>query len=187
MTVANQQCVETQDMLILVDDSDHEIGFCPKDECHQGTGQLHRAFSVFLFNENGQLLLQQRSEKKHLWPGYWSNSCCSHPRQGERIEDAAYRRVREELGAGCELEFLYKFQYQAQFNDTGAENELCSVFTGRLTGEVAVNPDEIADFRYVFSTTLTDELATNGSQFTPWIKLEWDRLREDFADKVFID
>ncbi len=119
-----------RDQLILVDASDRETGFLSKEECHQGAGRLHRAFSVFLFNRRGELLLQQRSAAKPLWPLYWSNTCCSHPRQGETVEAAARRRLAEELALSAELRFLYKFEYRAEYQQIGTEHELCWVFAG---------------------------------------------------------
>jgi isopentenyl-diphosphate delta-isomerase len=165
------------DTLILVDHDDREIGFLSKEECHRGDGVLHRAFSVFLFNDAGETLLQQRSAHKPLWPLHWSNSCCSHPRRGETVEGAARRRVREELGLGCELDFLYKFEYRAAFRDVGAEHELCWVFVGRAEGSPAADPGEIAAWRYVAPDTLTREIEAHPQAFTPWVKLEWAEMR----------
>src|SRR5215468_8195029 len=135
--------------LILVDEADREVGHLDKARCHQGHGVLHRAFSLLIFNGNGELLLQQRAATKRLWPLYWSNSCCSHPRRAESMEAAIHRRLGEELGVSCPLHFLFKFQYQAQFDAAGAERELCSVFIGRCSGRVRVNADEIRDWRWI--------------------------------------
>ena len=98
--------------LILVDAADREIGHASKADAHVGKGILHRAFSLFVFNSAGELLLQQRAPGKPLWPGYWANSCCSHPRGGEDMETATQRRLSEELGFTCPLEFVFKFQYR---------------------------------------------------------------------------
>jgi len=131
------------DSLILVDEADREVGHLDKARCHDGQGVLHRAFSLLIFNEAGELLLQQRAAGKRLWPLYWSNSCCSHPRRAETMETAIHRRLYEELGLRCPLQFLFKFQYQAQFDATGAEQELCSVFVGRTSDPVRVDPDRV--------------------------------------------
>src|SRR5258708_21475163 len=114
--------------LILVDETDREVGHLSKAQCHQGRGVLHRAFSLLIFNDAGELLLQQRAPSKRLWPLYWSNSCCSHPRRAETLEAAIHRRLYEELGLSCRFSFLFKFPYQAQFDATAAEHALSSVF-----------------------------------------------------------
>jgi len=170
--------------LILVNADDIEMGVLSKAECHDGDGLLHRAFSLFLFNEDGELLLQQRASEKRLWPGFWSNSCCSHPRQGETMEIATERRLQDELYARATLEFVFKFSYQAKFGSIGSEHEMCHVFLGKLDGEVTRNESEIAALRYVSADQLDEELRANSEQFTPWFKLEWQRLKEDFAEML---
>jgi isopentenyl-diphosphate delta-isomerase len=166
--------------LILVDEADREVGHLSKAKCHDGQGVLHRAFSLLIFNGAGELLLQQRAASKRLWPLYWSNSCCSHPRSAETMESAIHRRLYEELGLRCPLQFLFKFQYQAQFDDTGAENELCSVFIGCSRDSVKINRDEILAWRWVRPETLTAELAAAGARnFTPWFRLEWTKVWRD--------
>jgi isopentenyl-diphosphate Delta-isomerase len=172
------------DTLILVDERDHGIGFMSKALCHAGQGVLHRAFSLLIFSERGELLIQQRSASKRLWPLYWSNSCCSHPRVEETMEAATQRRLLEELGLTCRLQFLYKFQYQAQFDATGAENELCSVFIGRSAQNPRVNAAEISDWRWVSPEALAAEIAGGGGRFTPWFKLEWARIWRDYRADV---
>ena len=162
--------------LILVDEADREVGYMSKSRCHEGRGVLHRAFSLLIFNEKGELLLQRRSAGKRLWPHYWSNSCCSHPRRAEAMEAAIHRRLREELGLACPLHFLFKFQYQALFDDVGAEHELCSVFIGRSTGRVLIDHEEISDWRWVSPERLTAELGTGAERFTPWFAMEWERI-----------
>jgi len=171
--------------LILVDDADREIGHLDRANCHAGSGVLHRAFSLLIFNGNGELLVQQRSAGKRLWPLYWSNSCCSHPRRAESMEVAIHRRLEEELGVACPLQFLFKFQYQAQFDASGAERELCSVFIGRCNGQVKVNPAEIAAWRWVTTAALQAEMAGPGAaRFTPWFRLEWDRVWREHQPEV---
>jgi isopentenyl-diphosphate delta-isomerase len=166
--------------LILVDEADRELGHLGKAECHQGRGVLHRAFSILIFNGGGELLLQQRATSKPLWPLYWSNSCCSHPRQGETMDAAVRRRLHEELGLSCPLHFLFKFRYQAQFGTAGAEHELCSVFIGRCTERLQINRDEILAWRWIDPVRLQAEMAGPGvSKFTPWFVMEWERVWRD--------
>lgn len=168
--------------LILVDDQDQEVGHQDKLSCHTGNGTLHRAFSLFIFNPQGELLLQQRSANKLLWPLYWSNSCCSHPRLGETMEVATHRRLQQELGFYTSLKYLYKFKYQVPYLDIGAEHELCWVFVGSSSEAVHINQNEIANWRYISGTDLEKEMQQNPNQFTPWFKLEWQRLNQDFRD-----
>ncbi len=170
--------------LILVNEKDEVIGFLDKASCHKGNGVLHRAFSIFIFNNKGELLLQQRSDQKWLWPLFWSNSCCSHPRKGETTEEATHRRLQEELGFDTSLEYLYKFQYQASFEDKGSENELCYVYIGRYNGKIQPNPNEIARWRWISPEALEMEMDRFPHRFTPWFKMEWERIRKDFWSRV---
>ncbi|MBO6657571.1 MAG: isopentenyl-diphosphate Delta-isomerase [Pseudomonadales bacterium] len=171
--------------LILVNENDESIGTMPKRACHEADGRLHRAFSVFLFNEQGDVLLQKRSEQKMLWPMYWSNACCSHPRDGETSEEAAHRRLQQELGIKAELTFLYKFQYHARYEDVGSEHELCWVWIGRAEAEdVDPNIHEIAEWRFFSKEELNQELDFNPEAYTPWMKMEWQRIFEDHRETL---
>jgi isopentenyl-diphosphate delta-isomerase len=172
--------------LILVDEHDNIIGYETKVNAHEGNGLLHRAFSIFLFTDDDKVLLQQRSGDKPLWPLYWSNSCCSHPRRGETYEQAARRRLREELAIDAPLTFLYRFQYQALFGDVGAENELCSVYAGKVQGPlgIEVNPSEIADWRWIDCAEVDRMVADRSARVTPWFVMEWRRLRGDLRETV---
>jgi len=173
------------ELLILVDETDRELGYLDRARCHAGRGLLHRAFSLLIFNAKGQLLLQQRAASKQLWPLVWSNSCCSHPRRSESIEAAARRRLHEELGLNCPLYFLFKFQYQAQFNSAAAENELCSVFIGRANERVTINPAEINAWRWISPEALQAEMAgPDKAKFTPWFRLEWERVWGEYRADV---
>ena len=179
----NSESPESE-LLILVDTHDQETGSLGKVECHDGDGILHRAFSVFLFNDRGELLLQQRSAVKRLWPMYWTNTCCSHPRRGESMQVATERRLQQELNTASTLEFIYKFEYQARFGNLGSENELCWVHLGRVEREATANDAEIAALLYADTNTLQAEIASNPDDFTPWFKMEWQRLNEEFPERL---
>lgn len=172
------------EQLILVDENDVEIGHLDKLSCHDAGGVLHRAFSLFIFDADGRLLMQQRSAAKRLWPLYWSNSCCSHPRRGETMQEATRRRLRDELNIAADLEFVYKFAYQADFGESGAENELCSVFLGRTSDEIVANRSEIAAIRSLTAAELQAELDADPQYFTPWFKLEWQRLNLEHGRRL---
>ena len=163
--------------LIIVDAQDRILGHGTKAELHQGAGTLHRAFSIFLFDDAGHVLLQKRSADKPLWPGFWSNTCCSHPRRGESYGIATSRRLKEELGVEAPLRFTHRFRYQAQFSAEGAEHELCSVYVGRIDGDPVPNPQEVSDWQWVSPSALDEWLDTNPENLTPWFKLEWAALR----------
>ena len=168
--------------LILVNSNDEIIGELDKGQCHDGIGVLHRAFSVFLFDQDNHLLIQKRSDNKRLWPGYWANSCCSHPRVGETMEQATQRRLVEEVGVSCPLTYAYKFEYHAQFGDIGAEHELCYVYLGRvLPTKVDVNPTEVAKVAWVsldeLDQWLSDDAQNHSGRVAPWFRLEWQRFR----------
>jgi isopentenyl-diphosphate delta-isomerase len=170
--------------LILVDADDKETGYLSKADCHDGEGVMHREFSIFLFNDNGELLLQQRSASKRLWPGYWSNTICSHPRAGESMDVATQRRLLDELNIETELEFAYKFAYQASFGDAGSENELCHVFLGRAPSVVHPNEHEISGVRFISAADLDREFAEKPGTLTPWFRLEWQNLTANHRDQI---
>ena len=170
--------------LILVDAQDREVGSLDKTSCHDGDGTLHRAFSLFVFNDRGETLLQKRHADKRLWPGYWSNGCCSHPRLGEDLGEAVVRRAGQELGLAVAPEFLFKFQYQASFGDVGSEFELCSVFVSHGAQAPHVNAAEIAEWRWISRRELDREMAASPAHFTPWLKIEWQRLTTEFLARI---
>lgn len=170
--------------LILVDAEDNETGYLSKADCHDGEGILHRAFSLFLFNERGELLLQQRSASKRLWPGFWSNSICSHPRRGESMRVATRRRLQDELNLDTELEYVYKFVYQADFAAAGAENELCHVYLGRVAAGLKPNEREIAAVRFMRPDVLEKEFDESAALYTPWFRMEWQSLTNEYRDQL---
>jgi isopentenyl-diphosphate Delta-isomerase len=173
-----------EEPLILVDEHDREIGQLDKSACHDGDGVRHRAFSLFIFDRHGALLLQRRASGKRLWPDYWSNSCCSHPRRGEAMADAVRRRLTEELGLEARLEFVYKFEYRARFGDLGTEHELCWVYLGRSDRDPVVNTNEIREWRWVEPAELARELTHQAARFTPWFRMEWEHLVACYPDRL---
>lgn len=167
--------------LILVDLDDAEVGYASKAEAHDGAGILHRAFSVFLKDADGRILLQRRASGKRLWAGYWANTVCSHPRRGESMDVATARRMQEEIGVAVPLDYRFKFDYHATFGDLGSERELCWVYVGTVDPAVVTyNRTEIDEIRWVSPRELDSELRSAPEQFTPWLHIEWERLRGEF-------
>lgn len=156
--------------VILVNEQDEPIGVMEKLEAHQ-KGLLHRAFSVFIFNANGELLLQQRALTKYHSPGLWTNTCCSHPRQGEENLDAAHRRLREEMGFDCDLFYEGFFIYKVQFENGLFEHELDHLFIGIFNGMPKLNSNEVAACRWVGMDDLKEEVKQHPDRFTYWVRL----------------
>ena len=156
--------------VVLVDSEDNEVGLEEKVVAHSYPAKLHRAFSIFILNDRGHLLIQKRNREKRTWPGFWSNSCCSHPRPNEPIDAAGRRRLQEELGFTCNIEFLFKFQYMAQYNTDWGEHELDYVFLGYHNGSVYPNPQEVDTCSFVPLVQLQDDLERNPSVYTPWLR-----------------
>ena len=175
---------KNKDLLILVDESDKALGFKSKSECHEGNGTLHRAFSVFIFNPLGQLLIQKRSSNKELWDLHWSNSCCSHPQKTEQMELAVKRRLKEELGIECPVHYLYKFTYHAKYKDLGSEHELCHVYVGLFDGEIKANPEEIDDWKFIKPDDLQERIRNSKKDYTPWMKIEWEMLTASYKREI---
>ncbi len=173
-----------QDQLIRVDAQDVSQGHASKADCHDGDGIRHRAFSIFVFNAKGELLLQQRAANKRLWPNFWSNTCCSHPRWEEDMATAVQRRLQEEMGLSTDLDYLYKFEYSARYLDLGSEHEVCHVYLGHSHNEPNPNLTEVAAWKWVQPQWLDQELAQNGAAYTPWLHLEWARLQDQFGDRL---
>lgn len=169
------------DKVILVDVNDNEIGEMPKMEAHE-KGVLHRAFSIFIFKTNGDLLLQERAEGKYHSAGKWTNTCCSHPRPGEDTLAAANRRLKEEMGMVCDLKHVFSFQYQAEVTEQGLiENEYDHVFFGVSDKVPAFDWDEVAAIRYMEKDVLAYELKTYPDQYSEWLKICFDRVMEHYS------
>lgn len=159
-----------KDPLVLVNEQDNPVGTMEKMEAHE-KGLLHRAFSVLIFNEQGELLLQQRAHNKYHCGGLWTNTCCSHPYPGEEVKDAALRRLKEEMGIECDLQKSFDFIYRAEFDNGLTEHEYDHVFFGVFSGEPVINIDEVADWKYLSPEALKKDLAKNPDHYTPWFKI----------------
>jgi isopentenyl-diphosphate delta-isomerase len=162
--------------VILVSKNDEETGLAETVSAHLGEGKLHRAFVVFLVNDEGEFLIQKRSAKKMLWPLFWDVSCASHPLRGEGYKEAGERRLKEELGIKSSLEIADKFQYQENYLDIGSENEICTTLIGRYNGKVLPNNDEVAETKWISLKNLRDDMKINSDQYTIWLKIALDRL-----------
>lgn len=159
----------TKEKIVLVDEFDNTIGSMEKLEVHQ-KGLLHRAFSVFVFNQNHELLIHKRNEKKYHSGGLWTNTCCGHPRPDENVEAAAFRRLEEEMGFSCILEKEFDFIYKASFENGLTEYEFDHVFTGIFNKNPIPNPDEVSDYKWVKWDELMSAIDANPEQYTFWFK-----------------
>ena len=170
-------CGETmKEYVILVDEKDNETGLEEKMKAHEG-GKLHRAFSIFIFNPEGKMLLQKRAESKYHCGGLWTNACCSHPRKGETVMEAAHRRLKEEMGFDCELKEAFSFVYKAKFGNGLTEHEYDHVFTGVYGGpEPIPDKNEVDDFKWIGMIELEKDVSANPDKYTPWFKIALKRL-----------
>lgn len=175
--------MKVEETVILVDRDDQETGTMEKMEAHL-QGKLHRAFSVFIFNKKGGLLLQQRADGKYHSGGKWTNTCCSHPRPGETNIDAANRRLQEEMGMAAELNFAFSFIYCAAIQDDIIENEFDHVFFG-VTDELPVpDPDEVSAFKYITMPQLAAELKSNPGNYTTWLAICFDQVMAHYRQLI---
>lgn len=161
--------------VILVDAHDRELGLMEKMEAHQ-KGLLHRAFSVFVLNDKKELLLQRRAFDKYHSGGLWTNTCCSHPRKDEDVEAAAHRRLLEEMGFDCALEKILDFVYRADFSDGLTEHEFDHVFVGYYNGNPEINPQEVAEYKWMPLDDVKRDLQENPENYTEWFKIIFDRF-----------
>ena len=164
-----------EEKVILVDVDDKPIGEMPKQECHV-KGVLHRAFSVFVFNSQGQILLQQRAFSKYHSPGLWTNTCCSHPRVGETTLEAANRRLHEEMGFDCHLTEKFAFTYQAEVGCGLIEHEIDHVFFGFSDEKPIINREEVESWKYITLNDLKHDIELNPQNYTQWFKIIFDRV-----------
>ena len=156
--------------VILVDKNDKEIGTGEKMEVHQ-EGKLHRAFSIFVFNSQGQFLLQRRAKTKYHCAGLWGNTCCSHPRPGETLENAVHRKLKQEMGFDCDLKKKFSFIYRAEFDNGLIENEYDHVFIGKFDSKPDHNLEEVDAWKWISIDELKKDINKNPEEYVPWIKI----------------
>ena len=166
-----------KEYVILVDTADSELGTMEKMEAHE-RAVLHRAFSVFIFNDRGELMLQQRAAHKYHSPLLWTNTCCSHQRQGESNIEAGKRRLREEMGFEVDLEEKFHFVYKAEFDNGLTEHELDHVMVGYYNEKPIINPEEVASWRWIDMEVLQKDMKDNPQDYTVWFKIIFDRFVE---------
>ena len=164
-----------EEQVILVDREDVAIGVMGKMFAHE-TGELHRAFSVFVFNQQGELLLQQRALDKYHSAGKWTNTCCSHPRPGELTLDAANRRLLEEMGMVCNLNYEFNFLYESSFSNDLTEHEIDHVYFGISDDLPIINPEEVASYKYVNLEDLNKDIIDNPDNYTAWLKVCFNKV-----------
>ena len=156
--------------VILVDENDNPLGTMEKMEAHE-KGVLHRAFSVFIFNNKGEMLLQQRAFSKYHSGGLWTNTCCSHPREEEPTIEAAHRRLQEEMGFDCDIEKSFDFIYKKALDQGLTEHELDHVFIGKYEGEVCFNKEEVNAYSYISVQDILEEVSQRPEKYTEWFKI----------------
>ena len=159
-----------QEFVILVDEHNNEIGLMEKLEAHQ-KALLHRAFSIFILNSKGELLLQQRALNKYHSGGLWTNTCCSHPRAKEQTIDAAHRRLKEEMGFDCELTEKFSFLYKTPFDNGLTEHELDFIFIGEFNGIPNINPQEVKDYAWMMIEDVLLDAKQFPNKYTEWFKI----------------
>lgn len=164
-----------EEKIILVDRDDLELGSIEKMEAHV-KGILHRAFSIFIFNKNGEMLLQKRASHKYHSGGLWTNTCCSHPNWGETLKDAVNRRLQEEMGFGCELKEVKSFLYRAELDNNLIEHELDHIFIGHYDGEPVINKSEVEDWKWINIKELKKEILEEPEKFTYWFKFAMEEV-----------
>ena len=165
--------------VILVNNNDQSLGAMEKMEAHE-KGVMHRAISVFVFNNAGEMLLQKRADEKYHSAGLWSNTACSHPRTNEKPRDAAHRRLIEEMGFDCDIDKAFSFVYKANVGEGLIEHEYDHVFIGNSDTKPIPNPDEVGDWKYVDFDWLIKDIETNPGDYTVWFKIALEEVKKHF-------
>lgn len=171
-----------EQQVVLVNENDQENGTMDKMEAHR-KGVLHRAFSIFIFDDKGRMLLQQRSPDKYHGAHLWTNACCSHPLPGERVEEAAIRRLEEELGFITPLKKIFSFVYRAEVENDLIEHEYDHVFAGQFEGNIVPNEKEVADVKYMDMNDIRRGIEQNPGQFTSWFKIAFPKMESWWSQR----
>ena len=176
-----------EEYLVLVDKDDNPIGSEEKTKCHLPNGKLHRAFTALLFDKNGRLVITRRAKEKMLWPGDWDGTVASHPREPETYVSSAERRMPEELGIACKLDYLFKFEYHVPYKDIGSENEICGTLVGIVNDSIQfrVVEDEIDEIKWISAKELLLEIKNNPKIYCPWMLIALELL--DKSEKSMLE
>ncbi|MDY0781651.1 isopentenyl-diphosphate Delta-isomerase [Tenacibaculum sp. IB213877] len=169
-----------EEQVILVDEQDNKVGLMPKMEAHE-KALLHRAFSVFVFNDKNQLMLQQRAKGKYHSPLLWTNTCCSHQRDGETNIEAGKRRLQEEMGFTCELEEVFSFIYKAPFDNGLTEHEYDHVMIGKFNDEPSINKEEVEAYKWMTLKEVKNDMEQYPQHYTAWFKIIFEKSYDKIA------
>ena len=172
-----------EEQVILVNENDEQIGLMPKMEAHK-KALLHRAFSVFIFNDKGELLLQQRASDKYHSPNLWTNTCCSHQRNGETNIEAGKRRLEEEMGFSCDIKEIFSFIYQAPFDNGLTEHELDHVMVGYFNEDPNINREEVEHFKWMTLENVKNDIVSHPERYTEWFKIIFKESYEKLKSKI---
>ncbi|MCA9819470.1 MAG: isopentenyl-diphosphate Delta-isomerase [Nitrosarchaeum sp.] len=177
----------SEEYVILVDGNDNPIGLEEKVKCHLPNGKLHRAFTALLFDKDGRLVLTRRAKEKMLWPGDWDGTVASHPREGETYTASAERRMPEELGINCKMEYLMKFEYHVPYKDIGSENEVCGTLIGVIdrSTQFKMIKDEIDEIKWISPKEFLVEISKNPKIYCPWMLIAIEYL--DKSEKSVLE
>lgn len=176
--------IDDLEQVILVNENDEVIGADEKMNTHR-EGKLHRAFSIFVFNVRGQLLLQQRSSVKYHSSGLWSNTCCGHPRPGESTASAALRRLEEEMGFVCDLREVFQFTYRVRLSEEMSEHEYDHVLMGVFDGEPRPDKDEVDDWKWLDLDAVRHDMREHPERYTYWFKVSLDAIPPELTKQIF--
>lgn len=177
----------SDEYVILVDENDNPIGSEEKVKCHLPNGKLHRAFTALLFDRNGRLILTRRAKEKMLWPEDWDGTVASHPREGETYTSSAERRMPEEVGISCKMDYLMKFEYHVPYKDIGSENEICGTLIGIVdeSTKFKMIEGEIDEIKWISSNDLLSEIKNNPKIYCPWMLIALELL--DKSEKKMLE